>query len=106
MGTRAKIRIGAKGTCLSSKYFNMDGHVENWAPTLITALNQTTPKAILANRQLLKFMCDDYERDDLLNYLCEVDISGENYIVTLRGFGGRLIFEGELGEFSKIYDEV
>ncbi len=106
MGTRAKIRIEANGKPLCSKYFNMDGHVENWAPMLITALNQTTPRAILENRQLLRFMFDDYERDDLLSYLCEIDISDGNYKMTIHGYDGKLLFEGTLDEFSKKYDEI
>ncbi len=95
MGTRAKIRIEAKGKALCAKYLGMDGHVENWAPTLITALNQTTPRALLESRQLLKFMFDDYERDDHLSYLCKVDISDEdykNYKITIHGYDGRLLF--------------
>lgn len=53
MGTRAKIRIETKGKYVCATYFNMDGHVENWAPILITALRQTTPETILKNRQLI-----------------------------------------------------
>ena len=106
MGTRAKIRIENKGKYLCSKYFNMDGHVENWAPMLITALNQTTPRTILKNRQLLKFMFDDYERDDYLDYLCEVDISEDDYKITIYGYQKKLLFEGTLDEFSEKYDEI
>ena len=84
----------------------MDGHVENWTPTLITALNQTTPKDILKNRQLLKFMCDDYENDDMLSYLCEVDISDDDYIITIYGYQKKLLFKGALDEFSAQYDEI
>ena len=106
MGTRAKIRITNGNQYLCSKYFNMDGHVENWAPILITALNQTTPSAILKNRQLLKFMFDDYERDDYLSYLCEVDISDDDYKITIYGYEKKLIFEGTLDEFSEKYDKI
>jgi len=106
MGTRAKIRITNGAQSLCSKFFNMDGHLDNWAPILITALNQTTPNAILKNRQLLKFMFDDYESDDYLSYLCEVDISGDNYQITIYGYEKKLIFEGTLGEFSEKYDEI
>ena len=84
----------------------MDGHVENWAPMLITALNQTTPRTILKNRQLLKFMFDDYERDDYLDYLCEVDISEDDYKITIYGYEKKLLFEGTLDEFSEKYDEI
>ncbi|RKZ50954.1 MAG: hypothetical protein DRR16_12470 [Candidatus Parabeggiatoa sp. nov. 3] len=106
MGTRAKIRIENGDKYLCSKYFNMDGHVENWAPILIAALNQTTPSAILKNRQLLKFMFDDYERDDYLDYLCEVDISDDDYKITIYGYEKKLLFEGTLDEFSEKYDEI
>jgi hypothetical protein len=108
MGTRTKIRIENKDSYLCSKYFNMDGHVENWAPMLITALNQTTPKDILKNRQLLKFMFDDYdyESDDHLDYLCEIDISDDDYKITIYGYGKKLLFEGTLDEFAKNYDEI
>ncbi len=106
MGTRAKIRIEAKGTYLCSKYINMDGHVENWAPMLITALNNTTPKTILKSRQLLKFMFDDFERDDVLSYLCEVDISDDEYKIKIYGYEKKLLFEGSLDEFSEKYDEI
>ena len=84
----------------------MDGHVENWAPILITALRQTTPETILKNRQLFKFMVDDYERDEYLDYLCEVDISEDNYKINLYGYNRKLLFEGTLDEFSEHYDEI
>jgi len=106
MGTRAKIRIETQGKYVCSKYFNMDGHVENWAPILITALRQTTPETILKNRQLFKFMFEDYERDEYLDYLCEVEISEENYTVTIYGYNKKLLFEGTLDEFSEQYDEI
>ncbi len=106
MGTRAKIRIETKGRYVCAKYFNMDGHVENWAPILITALRQTTLETILKNRQLFKFMCDDYERNEYLDYLCEVDVSEEHYKVTVYGYNKKLLFEGTLDEFSEHYDEI
>ena len=106
MGTRAEIRIEAKGKHLCSRYFGMDGHVENWAPILITALNQTSPRAILEARQLFKLMFDDCARDDHLNYLCTVDVSDDNYKVTIRGYGGESLFEGSLDEFSEKYDDI
>ena len=105
MGTRTKIRIEAKGKYLCSKFIGMDGHVENWAPILITALNQTTPRAILESRQLLKFMVDDYERDDHLDYLCKVDVSDDSYSIAIYG-GKKLLFEGSLDEFSERYDDI
>ncbi len=106
MGTRAKIRIEANGKHVCSKYFNMDGHVENWAPILITALQQTTPKTILKNRQLFKFMCEDYGGDEYLSYLCEVDISDDDYKIKIYGYEKELLFEGTLEEFSEQYDEI
>lgn len=106
MGTRAKIKIENEGRYLCSKYFNMDGHVENWAPALITALKQTSPSVILKNRQLMKFMFDDYESDDYLDYLCKVDISGDEYRITIYEYEMKLLFEGTLDEFSEKYDEI
>jgi hypothetical protein len=106
MGTRAKIRIETKNKYLCSKYFNMDGHVENWAPELIIALKQTSPGDILQNRQLLKFMFDDYERDDYLDYLCKIDISDDDYKITIHGYEKKLLFEGTLDEFAERYDEI
>jgi hypothetical protein len=106
MGTRAEIRIEAKGKYLCSKYFNMDGHVENWAPVLITALNQTTPRAILQSRQLLRFIFDDYERDDHSDYLCKVDVLDDSYKIKIYEYGEELLFEGTLDEFAQRYDEL
>ena len=106
MGTRAKIRIETKGKYVCATYFNMDGHVENWAPILITALRQTTPETILKNRQLFRFMCDDYESDEGLSYLCEVDVSEEDYKIAVYGYNKKLLFEGTLDEFSENYDEI
>ncbi len=106
MGTRAKIRIEANGRYLSSKYIHMDGHIENWAPMLITALNQTTPENILKNRQLLKFMFEDHTDDDFLSYLCVVDVSNKDYKIKIYGFGKELLFEGTLDEFADKYDEI
>lgn len=84
----------------------MDGHIHNWAPTLITALNQTTPSAILQNRQLLKFMFDDHESDKHLDYFCKIDVSNDEYKITIHRYGDKLLFEGSLDEFSDSYDEI
>ena len=73
---------------------------------MFQVLNQTTPRTILKNRQLLKFMFDDYERDDYLDYLCEVDISEDDYKITIYGYEKKLLFEGTLDEFSEKYDEI
>ncbi|MCP4132763.1 MAG: hypothetical protein GY754_17490 [bacterium] len=106
MGTRAKIKIENKGRIICSRYYNMDGHVENWAPMLIIALNQTTSENILKNRQLFQFMFDDYESDDGLNYLCKVEVSDDDYHITIINYNKELLFEGTLDEFSKKYDEI
>ncbi len=106
MGTRAKIRIKAKDRTLCSKFFSMDGHIGNWAPTLIVTLNQTTPRTLLESRQLLEFMVADYESDEHLSYLCTVNISDEDYSITIHGYDRKLLFEGTLGEFSGKYDEI
>ena len=106
MGTRTKIKIVNKDTYICSKYFNMDGHVRNWAPELIISLNQTSPKDILKNRQLFKFMFDDYESDEFLDYLCIVDIFDNEYNIKIYRFGKEVLFEGNLDQFSEQYDEI
>ncbi len=105
MGTRANIRIEYKGSTICAKYINIDGHIENWAPKLIVALNQTTPDSILKNKQLLKFIFSDYFGDDNLDYVCDVDISDDCYKITIHRFK-KLIFEGTLEEFSAKYDDI
>jgi hypothetical protein len=106
MGTRTNIQIEHNQKYICSKYINMDGHVQNWAPILITALNQTSPTDILKNRQLFKFMCDDDYGRNVLSYQCIVDISEDKYKVTIHGYNNKLIFEGTLDEFAEKYDEI
>ena len=106
MGTRAKVRLETKDEHVCSTYFHMDGHVKNWAPELISALSRTTPDNILKNRQLLKFMSNDYERDEWMDYLCIVDISDEHYKITIYGYGKKMLFEGSLDEFAEKYDQI
>jgi hypothetical protein len=105
MGTRASIRIEYKDNTLCDKYINMDGHIENWAPQLIVALNQTTPSTILKNRKLLKFMFEGYFGGDNLDYKCVIDISNDCYNIKIYRFDA-LIFEGTLEEFSDKYDDI
>jgi hypothetical protein len=51
-------------------------------------------------------MFNDPVSDDLISYLCKVDISNDNYEITIYGFENRLIFKGGLDEFSDKYDEI
>jgi len=51
-------------------------------------------------------MFDDYESDDFLSYLCEVDISDDKYWITIYGYDNKLLFEGTLDKFSEKYDEI
>ena len=80
---------------------NSDGHVENWSAQLVVALQHTTPKNILDNRSLFRFMFD--ESDDFLSYLCEVEVLEDNYCIKVYGFDKELNFEGSLDEFSRKY---
>jgi hypothetical protein len=106
MGTNAKIKLMNGDKYISSTYYNMDGYVENFAPELIVALNTITPKEILKNRLLFQFLSNDYTDDDMLNYLCEVDISKDDYKIKVFNFDKEKIFEGDLQEFSLSYDTI
>jgi hypothetical protein len=106
MGTRSKIRLVNGDEYIDSKYYSIDGHVENFAPALIVALNNTTPKEILKNRLLFKLMSDDYTDDDMLSYLCEVDIAQDNYNIKIFNYEKELIFDGDLDKFSSLYDRI
>jgi len=43
-------------------------------------------KEILKNRLLFQFLSNDYTDDDMLNYLCEVDISKDDYKIKVFNF--------------------
>ena len=43
---------------------------------------------------------------DRLNYLCEVDISKDDYKIKVFNFDKEKIFEGDLQEFSLSYDTI
>ncbi|OQX10561.1 MAG: hypothetical protein BWK73_19935 [Thiothrix lacustris] len=110
MGTRTRITLSNEGKILAATYIHMDGHVEKFAPRLILALQTTTPADILKNRQLFQFFAMDglYDGggDDGMSYVCDVDISQNQYAVTLSGFGQKLLFQGTLDEFARCYDEL
>ncbi len=106
MGTRTRIIIESEGEYLCSKYIRMDGHIYNWAPKLITALNKTNTKSILKNRQLLEFMIDNYVVSDNFSYVCKVDISNDDYKIVIYDYKDEVIFEGGLNEFSDKYDKI
>jgi hypothetical protein len=87
MSTRSRIKLMHNGKALGAIYYAMDGHIWNFAPPLIKALKATTPANILSNKHLIKLMganaLNAYgERDEHLDYLCEVDISQSDYVIT------------------------
>jgi hypothetical protein len=43
---------------------------------------------------------------DMLNYLCEVDISKDDYKIKVFNFDKEKIFKGDLQEFSLGYDTI
>ena len=106
MGTHAKVKLMNGDKYISSTYYNMDSYLENFTPKLIVALNNTTPKKILKNKLLFQFLSNDYTDDDMLNCLCEVDISQEVYKIKVFNYDKEKIFEGDLEEFSLNYDNI
>jgi|GEM_PF-2200557 len=108
MSTRSRIKLMHQGVALGAIYYSHDGHVWNFAPELIEALQATTPRSLLANKAMLKLMGlyaldADGERDMHLDYLCEVDLSQEDYMIRLSEWGKGLVFEGNLTAFSQQY---
>lgn len=104
MSTKARVTLRSNGEEISTRHFLMDGYVENWSSQLIEALNQTTPKSILDNSSLFRFMFNDYdEDDDFLSYLCDIEVLEDDYYIKVYGFDKELNFEGSLDEFSMKY---
>ena len=106
MSTRSRIKFIHGEKEIGAAYIPMDGHVENFAPELIAALKATTVKDILKNKQLIMIigelgLCG--ERDDFLDYLCEVDLSEDEYAIRLYEFKKELQFSGTLDEFAEQY---
>ena len=80
MGTRANIEITYKNKLIISKYLSMDGHLQNWAPNLISALNTITIKELLKCSPLLTFMGEDCYFDSGNDWNCEVKIIENTWI--------------------------
>ena len=109
MSTRTRIKFIHEGKAIGAAYIPMDGHIENFAPELISALKATTVKDILKNKQLIKIIGELGlwgERDEFLDYLCEVDLSEDEYQIRLYGFEKKLEFGGTLNEFAEQYGEI
>ena len=104
MGTRTKIKVTYNDKELITKYYPMDGHVENWATQLTTLLKGIEPKSILKLKLFLNFFTEHtrYIEEDLLSYVCEIQILKEanEYNIILKEFQGEVIFEGDLDEFE------
>jgi len=110
MSTRSRIKLMHHGKALGAIYYFMDGHIWNFAPELLKALRETTPQSILANSLLINLMGSyaleaDGERDENLDFLCEVDLSFEDYVIRLHEWHKGIVFEGNLAEFSEKYDK-
>lgn len=109
MSTRSRIKFMNGEKELAAVYYSIDGHVWNFAPELVAALQATTPQDILKQKKLFQLMGqnDLYcgEEDHFLDHLCEVDVSQDDYVITLYGYKKRLDFQGSLTEFAEKYEE-
>jgi hypothetical protein len=106
MSTRSRIKFIHEEKEIAAAYIPMDGHIENFAPGLIAALKATTVKDILKNKQLIMIIGESGlwgERDEFLDYFCEVDLSENEYAIRLYGFEKELQFSGTLDEFAEQY---
>lgn len=105
MGTRTRIKIVHDERVITSTYYNMDGHIKNWSSKLVVALQQTTPKNIIENSSLFQFMNNDNYAvgDDMLSYLCLVELLEDNYNIKVYAFDKTLEFDGGLDAFSRKY---
>ncbi|MBO0612953.1 hypothetical protein [Thiothrix fructosivorans] len=110
MGTRARIKLVNDGKVIAATYIHMDGFVSKFAPNLILALQSVTPADILNVKRLFQMFAlvglYDGGGDENMNYLCEVDISQNQYKITIHGFQQKLLFQGTLEEFARCYDEL
>lgn len=106
MGTSTKIKVTYNDRELISKYYSMDGHVENWSTQLVAILKGIEPKKILELKLLLNFFNEfEYVEEDFLSYSCEIQILKETnaYHIILKGFRGEPMFEGSLDAFEDQY---
>ena len=102
MGTRANIEITYKDKLIISKYLSMDGHIQNWAPNLINALNTISTKELLKCSHLLTFMGEDCYFDSGNDWSCEVEIKEDKYGITIKSFD-KIVFTGSLDKFASDY---
>ena len=104
MGTRANIGISYKGTLITTKHINMDGHLENWAGTLIAALTAITPEELIKASSLLKFMTqDNFYSSGEGDWGCEVEIKDNQYEITITNYG-ETVFVDSLEKFASEYN--
>lgn len=106
MSTSSRIKFINGKEILGAAYFSIDGHVWRFAPKLVAALKATTPQDILKNQKLIELIGEGGlygEDDDYLDYLCEVDISQDNYVIKLYEYKNILDFQGSLDEFAEKY---
>ena len=105
MGTRSRIKIIHNEKPIAALFIGMDGHTWNFAPRLVKALTSVEPNDILKVKQLFKFMSLDalYEGgpDEQLDYVCTVDISSSDYLITVYEWKQELLFQGSLQEFEE-----
>jgi len=103
MSTRAKITVTYKDKELITKYYPIDGHIENWSNELVTLLRVIEPNKILQLRLFLNFFnsMNKYIEEDFLDYVCEIQILKETneYNIIINRFK-KVIFEGNLDEFE------
>ena len=104
MGTRTKIKVTYNDKELITKYYPMDGHIDNWSSQLTALLKGIEPKKILELKLFLNFFNENtlFIDEDFLSYLCEVQILKETnkYHIIIQGFKGEIMFEGNLDEFE------
>ena len=103
MGTRATIEIRHEGKLITSKYYQMDGHVENWAGRLIAILNDIPPEELLKMSRLFQFMNEDRYLGGGNDWDCDIDIVDGEYEVTVEKFG-ETVFSGSLAKFDSEYN--
>lgn len=103
MGTRANIEITYKDKVITSKYLSMDGHLQNWAPNLINALNTISTKELIKCSQLLTFMSEDCYCNNGNDWSCEVKIIDDKYEIMIKSFD-RIVFTGSLEKFASEYN--
>ena len=105
MGTRTRIKIINEGKPIAAMFMGMDGHTWNIAPKLTKALKAIQPNDIIKAKRLFKFMSLDalYDGgpDEHLDYVCTVDITSGDYLITVYKWKQELLFQGSFQEFEE-----